>query len=94
MRHILFDDDYVLLSLSRFTAPVQTITRTVLDIRIVQDMVGVLTDREPVVGQFADDELVAGALIEDSPIAASFAERETLVCPLTERDSIIGILED
>lgn len=93
-RLIIFDDDYPPLSLSQFTSPVQTVTRTVLDIRVVQGLVGILTDREPVLGVLSDEQAVMGVLSDEQPISAQTVERDVITGELSSRDSIIGVLED
>lgn len=46
VRLMVFSDDCASLSLSSFSGPVQVITRTILDVRVVHGIEGVLTDIE------------------------------------------------
>lgn len=93
-RFILFDDDYVLLSLSKFTQPVRTITRTILDTRIVQDIQATLIERTPLAALVTEDEPMRAAVEEEAPFTAAIIDREAIACTLVERDAITCWLED
>ena len=91
-RLIVFDDDYILLSLTRLTGSVTT--RTVLDIRIVQDMTAELVEREILAAELVEDQVVIGELVDDGGnVSGTMSETDDIQGTLTAAEEILGILE-
>jgi hypothetical protein len=94
LRLVLFDDDALIVSLSSLL-PAPPVTRTVLDIRVVTGIVGVLTDHEEMAATVASEEPMAAVVAADDDLAAALGDDDDrLVGVLVEHETLTGVLED
>jgi len=93
MNIITLQSDYPILSLSRLSAPVQIVEKTLLDIRWVEGLEGELVEDEAFVApMLTEEEIQATVWEEDMPVADSVDE-EPVDGTMTTEEGLDGIWE-
>ena len=95
MNIISLQHDYLLVSLTRLSAPVKVIERLVPDLRIVEGIEGFLTEEpETMAAQLMTEEPVQATIVDEEVPIAAMVDEEQLVGEIVAEEPMDGVWED
>lgn len=95
MNIISLQHDYLLVSLTRLSAPVKVVEKLVPDIKFVEGIEGILSEEpELIAAQIMTEEVLQATVVDEEIPTADMVDEETINGTMITEESIHGVLKD
>jgi len=92
LRLLALDDDYLLLTLSSISSPVKIEIKKILDVMVVDSIVGTIAEDSDIGAVVCENETVTGSVAVDDEMSGSATDQESVDGIVTPEDEIFGDL--
>jgi hypothetical protein len=93
MNILALQSDYPILSLSRLSAPVKIVERTIVDLRIVESLRGTLIEDDELMSAMVTDEQIRGTVVDDEAMTGTLETDESVSGEVVDGEDLSGDLE-
>lgn len=95
MNIIGLQHDYLLVSLSRLSAPVKIVERLVPDLKVVEGIEGILSEEpEVIIAQMVTEEPMQATVVDEEIPVANMVDEEPMTGTIVTEESMTGVLKD
>ena len=94
MNLITLQHDYLLISLTRLSAPVRIVEVIVPEIRIFEGIQGIIEEEDYVMGSVTEEGGIMGMIAEEERLAGTVVDEEGARGVVEEEQTVAGTVED
>lgn len=95
MNIISLQHDYLLVSLTRLSAPVKIVERLVPDLKVLEGIEGILSEEpEIIIAQMVTEEVMQATVVDEEIPVADMVDEEPMTGTIVTEESMTGVLKD
>ncbi len=95
MNIISLQHDYLLVSLTRLSAPVKIVERLVPDLKVLEGIEGILSEEpEVIIAQMVTEEVMQATVVDEEIPVADMVDEEPMTGTIVTEEPMAGVLKD